>query len=323
MIWRLFRLIDRPDMNARHDVLSHLLGWVRLRGETVYQAELAAPWRIAFPPGSSHIHFVSDGEMTLRLTDGTRHVLEAGDLALLPHGRGHEVSGGDGDGGPVSEPFHPRVYDASKLLVQVAGAGTVSRMVGGLFRFERGPLPPVLGSLPEVVHLRRSAEGAPDWLKAMALFLIDEANHPAPGSGLMISRIIDLMVIRSLRTWAERQPERNQWLGGAGEERLGRALSAMHDRPAEQWSVDGLARLAGMSRSVFADRFVRAFGESPLRYLSRWRFAIASEMLAGGDIPVGEVARLVGFRSEAGFSRAFKLSEGMAPSTLRQQRYAA
>ena len=45
-------------MAMRADVLSSLLALVRLRGDLVYRAELAAPWAIAFPPGLSHLHFV-------------------------------------------------------------------------------------------------------------------------------------------------------------------------------------------------------------------------------------------------------------------------
>ncbi|OWW00115.1 hypothetical protein ATY81_25305 [Rhizobium sp. R72] len=153
----------------------------------------------------------------------------------------------------------------------------------------------------------------------MASFLIEEANHPAPGTALMISRIIDLMVIRTLRSWTEDQPDNLAWLGGAREKRMGRALSAIHEQPTRSWSVEELAGLAGMSRSVFAERFARAFGEPPLRYLMRWRFSIATDLLTQSDLPVGEIARAVGYESEAGFSRAFKAFHGRAPSVVRSE----
>ncbi|WP_158808428.1 helix-turn-helix domain-containing protein [Beijerinckia sp. L45] len=144
-----------------------------------------------------------------------------------------------------------------------------------------------------------------------------EADHPAPGSALMISRMIDLLVIRVLRSWADQQPDAARWLGGIGEERLGRALAAMHEDPAATWSVESLARLAAMSRSVFADRFATAFGEPPLRYLMRWRFTIAGDLLLQGDMPIGEIARRIGYESEPGFSRAFRASMGCSPSEHR------
>lgn len=72
-----------------------------------------------------------------------------------------------------------------------------------------------------------------------------------------------------------------------------------------------------MSRSVFAERFARTFGEPPLRYLMRWRFSVATDLLARRDLPVSEIARAVGYESEAGFSRAFKAFHGHAPSAIR------
>ena len=275
----------------RDDALSSLLAWVRLRGESVYQRDLVGSWSLDFAPGASHVHFIESGQARLAPNGGAAITLGAGDLALLPLGRGHRLFS-DPEGGATPE----------------------TRVIGGLFHYERQPLPPVFRRLPAVIHLAQRDGTAPDWLGAIAHFLMLEVNHPAPGSALMISRIIDLMVIRTLRSWQDHQPGPGKWLGGGREERLGQALAAMHEEPAAAWTVEELARLAGMSRSVFAERFSHAFGEPPLRYLMRWRFTLASEMLAEGDLPVGEIARLVGYDSEAGFSRAFKAFHGMAPS---------
>lgn len=317
-------LTDRPDLQAgaetslaRQDVLSHLLAWVRLKGEAVYRTRLQGSWHLRFPPGPSHLYFVGEGAFDLRLHDGTLIHLGAGDLALLPHGLGHEITGDRGAAVEPVEAFDTSIFDSTKLLLSNAGIGPTTRLVGGLFRYERNPLPPILKLLPPVIHLKAAVTAIQDWRGGMASFLLDEVDHPAPGSALMISRIIDLMVIRTLRSWSEGQSADAAWLGGAREERLVRALSAMHEGPALPWSVQDLAAIAGMSRSVFAERFTRAFGEPPLRYLMRWRFAIAIELLSDGDLPVSEVAQAVGYESDAGFSRAFKAFYGHAPSSLR------
>ncbi|WP_088693369.1 MULTISPECIES: AraC family transcriptional regulator [unclassified Rhizobium] len=319
-------MTDCPDFepsfdrsSIQDDALSHLLAWVQLRGETVYQAELHDPWRLRFPPGASHVHLVIEGAFDLRLLDGTTIRLEAGDLALVPHGSGHAISSQEAGSAAPVDAFTPDMFDASRLLLWNRGEGRVTRIVGGLFRYERQPLPPVLKALPPVIHLRPSDHTVPDWRSVVASFLIEEANHPAPGTALMISRIIDLMVIRTLRSWTEDQPDNLAWLGGAREKRMGRALSAIHEQPTRSWSVEELAGLAGMSRSVFAERFARAFGEPPLRYLMRWRFSIATDLLTQSDLPVGEIARAVGYESEAGFSRAFKAFHGRAPSVVRSE----
>ena len=301
----------------REDALSRLLAWVRLRGRTVYQARLAGPWALSFEPGPSHVHFVESGRCWISIDQGPPVAMETGDLVLLPHGQQHRLLHDEGGSADPVDALSPPVFDASRLAITVPGAGDATRLIGGLFQYERQPLPPVLRRLPGLIHLTPRNGTAPDWLGAIAHFLMIEANDPAPGSALMISRIIDLMVIRTLRSWLDAQPGPLKWLGGKSEERLARALDRMHQAPATDWTVDQLARITGMSRSVFADRFTCAFGEPPLRYLMRWRFSLASELLTGSDLPVGEISRLVGYESEAGFSRAFKAFHGVAPTGLR------
>lgn len=314
--------MDRPEISLdgqehrlRADGLSHLLAWIRLAGETVYQTELRKPSTVAFPPGPSHVHFIESGEASLRLQDGSVLALARGDVVLLPHGLGHEMSLDE-----TGSTLQGESPNASRLALDSDASPPMTRIIGGLFRYERQPLPPVIRSLPPVIHLKSPGGGAvPDWLRAMAVFLMAEANHPAPGSALMISRMIDLLVIRVLRSWADQHPNQARWLTGIGEERLGRALAAMHENPTAKCSVESLARLAAMSRSVFADRFAAAFGEPPLRYLMRWRFTVAGDLLAGGVLPIGEIARRVGYDSEPGFSRAFKAFTGRSPSECRSQ----
>ena len=91
----------------------------------------------------------------------------------------------------------------------------------------------------------------------------------------------------------------------------------MHGDPAHRWTLQELARTAGMSRSTFAERFKRLVGSSPMDYLTRWRMGIASQPLANTNLRVSEIAARVGYVSEFSFSRAFKRMRGMAPTTYR------
>ncbi|MEO0999175.1 MAG: AraC family transcriptional regulator, partial [Pseudomonadota bacterium] len=104
---------------------------------------------------------------------------------------------------------------------------------------------------------------------------------------------------------------------GFADPQLGRALAAMHEDPARDWTVVELARVAGLSRSGFSERFGRMVGMSPIAYLTRWRLQVARDALATRGVTVGEAARLAGYGSEAAFSRAFKAELGAAPSRFR------
>jgi AraC-like DNA-binding protein len=87
---------------------------------------------------------------------------------------------------------------------------------------------------------------------------------------------------------------------------MGAALSAIHDRVNTPWTVESLAVAAGMSRSAFAARFKELLGQTPMEYVTEWRMQKAMQLLQQRDKKLIDVARLVGFQSDAAFSKAFK-----------------
>lgn len=305
---------------ARSDVLSEVLTLIRLQGELVYTAHLGAPWGIRFAPGPAHFHFVEVGTAWVIPSEGNAVCVHAGDLVLLPHGRGHTIAHAPDAPAEAIDVLAPEQFNREDLTLRIGGDGAASRMVGGFFGFEGSPLPAIMAALPIVVHIPRGDGGSPPWLAAISHFLVDEARVPNPGSSLMISRLIDLLVIRALRSWAATQTQRTGWLAGLGEERISRALSAMHADPFRRWTVNELAGVALMSRSIFAQRFAATVGEPPLHYLARWRLNIAADLLRSGGLKVTEAAQRVGYASDAAFSRAFKAHFGYAPSEARGQR---
>ena len=72
------------------------------------------------------------------------------------------------------------------------------------------------------------------------------------------------------------------------------------------WTVETLAETAGMSRSAFAARFKELLGQAPLEYVTEWRMQKAMKLLQRRDKKLIDVARLVGYESDAAFSKAFK-----------------
>jgi AraC-like DNA-binding protein len=302
---------------SRSDVLSEVLKLIRLRGELVYAAHLGAPWGIRFMAGPAHFHFVEEGAAWVIPVEGQAVHANAGDLVLLPHGRGHSIVDSLGTPTEAIDTLAMRAFNRDDLTLRAGGAGAPTRLVGGFFGFEGSVLPAVISALPTLIHIPRSDAGAPPWLAAISHFLVEEARVPNPGSSLMISRLIDLLVIRSLRSWASTQTHRTGWLAGLGDERISRALTAMHADPFRRWTVNDLAEVALMSRSIFAQRFTATIGDPPLHYLARWRLTIAADLLRSGGMKVTEAAQHVGYASDAAFSRAFKAHFGYAPSEAR------
>src|SRR5207253_994595 len=83
------------------------------------------------------------------------------------------------------------------------------------------------------------------------------------------------------------------WLLALRDPALARVLAALHDRPAERWTVASLAREVHISRATLARRFAEAVGEPPLTYLARWRMHLAAQRLKYSTDTVEAIAREV------------------------------
>jgi AraC-like DNA-binding protein len=166
----------------------------------------------------------------------------------------------------------------------------------------------------------RKRDATPEWLEHTLRYLAAEALNEAPGREIALSRLVDLLFVQTIRHWlAESKGAPLGWIGAARDPRIATAITRMHEQPAEPWDVDRLARAVGMSRSRFADRFVDLVGETPSRYLTRWRVHRAARLLQAPGATVAPVAPLVGYESEAAFSRAFKRYAGVAPAAFRRK----
>jgi len=311
---------EQPALSTPEDALSQVLKLIRLRGDIVFQGELGVSTEVAFPPGPASFLHLHAGEMLISRQDGQPMLLQSGDFVLLPHGDGFTLS--SRTGGAARQRFDAQVSFDKGLSAQTMRWATTNdiagRFLAGAFHFDGGPLQSLLSGLPGLIYLKCEEGVVPPWLVAISHFLTEESRGVSPGSSLMISRLIDLLVIRTLRTWVTSQGNRLGWLSGLSDERIGWALNAMHLDPTHAWTVETLAETAAMSRSIFSDRFTAAVGIPPLRYLTSWRLTVAADLLRSGKLKVTEVAHDAGYGSEAAFSRAFKAQFGYPPRDARR-----
>jgi AraC-like DNA-binding protein len=136
----------------------------------------------------------------------------------------------------------------------------------------------------------------------------------------VLLRLSELLFIEVVRRYLESLTgEDRGWLAGLRDPMTGHALALLHNRPADPWSLERLARKIGVSRSSLADRFSGLVGQPPMRYLTRWRIQLACRMLCDDAAKLSAVALDVGYQSEAAFSRAFKAVVGTSPATWRRR----
>jgi AraC-like DNA-binding protein len=152
-------------------------------------------------------------------------------------------------------------------------------------------------------------------------FALAESKGPRMGGQCVLGRLSELMFVDVVRHYLETLPaDRMGWLAGLRDPFVGRALAALHRNPATAWTIESVARNVGLSRSALAERFTQFVGQPPMHYLMNWRMQLAANHLRSGIESVAVVANLVGYESEAAFSRAFKKAVGVPPSQWRNHR---
>jgi AraC-like DNA-binding protein len=208
--------------------------------------------------------------------------------------------------------FYPRPLAHRFLTDPDTGADLACAHV----RFAHGGFNPLARALPSFVCLPLDAL---DDTAGLLDALFEEAFVPRCGRQAVVDRLFEVVLIRILRHLMQRGLVGEGLLAGLAEPRIAASLVAMHEAPAQAWTLDALARRAGMSRSAFATRFPALVGVPPMNYLAQWRLSLAQDALVRGT-GLKRIATDVGYGSEAALSRAFKAHCGLSPRAWRQAR---
>jgi AraC-like DNA-binding protein len=314
-------LTDRPAAPDEQvtDVLAEVLDSMRLTTLMHGRLELGAPWGVQFPasPGA-HIVVIARGSARLEVEgEAGALVLSAGDLALFPHGGGHTVR--DAEGSPLQLLGQGECHRARGVgPIRLGGNGPRTTLVAGSFRFGAAARAPLFERLPRVIHVTADEPVmSPTLASAVQLFIAESAST-SPGATVIMSRLADILLVQALRTHIAASRCQEHGLCALADPRIGKALSLLHERHAEPWTVESLATAVALSRSSFAARFSELVGETPLEYLARWRMTKAAQALRESELPLSEVAASIGYQSEASFNRAFKRWGGVAPGAYRR-----
>lgn len=296
------------------EALSPMLAELRLQGSIFSRAELGGAWGVETSGGRSAIfHVVTRGEAWLRPDGGPAVHLREGDLVVLLRGQGHLLSDAPDRSCQHISRFPTRPGPDGLPCLESVGGGAQTSLLCGTLSFDPEAHRFIERHLPAVLHTP-SGQTAP-WLDTSLRMLASEVD--APAGDAIVGRLAEVLFIQVLRKLAS-LPEPPGWLRALQDPGIGRALTLVHGQPEVAWTAAELASRAGMSRSVFFERFQSLVGESPSAYVTRWRMTLACGALRRGDQGMFEVAQAVGYASEAAFSKAFKRHLGMPPGRWRQ-----
>jgi AraC-like DNA-binding protein len=316
------------------DILSDVLGAVHLTGAVYFEFNVSPPWAFEAPPsreiaakvmpGAQRVieyHMIARGSGWGNIVGQAPIRLQEGDLLVFPQGDAHVLCSSPELPAKLDMSLYSPPFTQLPVVFERPGAGAEqSRILCCFLGCDESPFNPLLTALPRVMHLAGSGDHAKTgWLGTLLMIATNESGQARAGGENVLARLSELVFVEAVRRYLETLPPgQTGWLAGLRDPMVGQALSALHGDASKPWTVEGLARQAGLSRSVFAARFTAMAGHPPMQYLALWRMQLAARLLADGG-GVASVAEAVGYESEAAFSRAFKKLVGQGPGTWRRK----
>ncbi|TCN57033.1 AraC-like DNA-binding protein [Rhodococcus sp. SMB37] len=307
------------------DLLTDLLDGVRARGAVLYRAGMDRGWSIRIADGAPlMLVAVIEGHMWVLIDDAEPVRVGPGDVAIVSLRSPYTVADepgiapqlvalpGDRYTTPGGVDVTEKLQTGRRTASATPGADTTI-VVYGTYQVAGDVDDRLLAALPDVLVV--PAGEVPDWVVGR---LEDEVVRDEPGQQLVLDRLLDLTLIVALRGWFARPGAPVPgWYRAQADAVVGQALTLIHENPAHPWTVTDLAAEAGVSRAWFARRFTELLGESPIRYLTGRRMAIAADRLRGTDSTIAGIAHEVGYADAFSFSAAFTRTAGVRPSDYR------
>jgi AraC-like DNA-binding protein len=321
---------DRASPAAGPDVLSEMLRAVRLTGSVFFGGVFTAPFGVISPKQwdettpmarlrhISIFHLVTAGRCTIELAGGTHRDVAAGDILLLPFADEHKFW----NGAPSEMAYAPDIVRPSPIegveTLNYGGGGEETRLVCGYVESSEFLFQPVFRTLPQMLVERADDDKVGALMASTAREVISMVEAATPGTQMILGRLMELLFVEVLRRHISRLPADSKgWFAALNDPIVGRALALVHSEPSRKWTADDLAREAGSSRTVLAERFNALLGRPPIDYVTSWRIQLAAERLRNGNDNIANVAADVGYESEAAFNRAFKRETGLTPGRWR------
>ena len=272
-------------------------------------------WRLTVP-GLDWVvlHFVMQGDGVVRMPAGAVYPIPCYSLAVVPTGIEHNLECGRdvtrsakvGDSGPTDTPIPFHLAGSTGSMELMVACGRIQAVYGaGVDLF---------GKLRDVLVVDFS--DSPN-MRSTFETVLEEQRTGGPGSAAMMSALLSQCLVLMFRRLAEHPDHNFAWLDALEDPRLARVIGEVLDRPEQGYSLERLAELAGMSRSVFARRFHEGFGRPPMDYVREVRLRTGARLLGQPDLSVDAIASRVGFASRSHFSKAFSKQFGQSPTEFR------
>jgi AraC-like DNA-binding protein len=284
------------------DPLSDVLSLLKLRSYWAAGFDAGGAWSLQIPQHEGiKCYALVSGQCWLSV-DGVPDAVrvQTGDCFLLPSGRPFRIAS---DLALTPVDAHT-MFLAPGGIRSLNGGGDCFGF-GGHFALTAAHAGILLGMLPPIVQLKKACDKTA--LRWSLEQMMQELSEPEPGGFLVAQQLASVMLVKALRLClAEGMRDGVGWLFALADKQMTAAITVMHNDPAHRWTVQSLAERAGMSRTIFALKFKKTVGTSPMEYLTRWRMLVAGDRLISSSDSVSTIALSLGYESESAFCQAFK-----------------
>jgi AraC-like DNA-binding protein len=300
--------------------LNDILGEIQVRSAQWTRIELKGAAGLQVPRGKQiAVHFVLDGNPIMSAKSQPNLALRPGDVMIVLDRQSHSIRNLEG---AELYPFQPAKSqslfgDTSEVKLQGKGADAQdsrSILLTGMFRVRWPVELSQWRLLPPVLHGNRNFRSDAAGREASSIFAQLASR---PGGPICITRYMEFLIARELQQVLERSPGLVR-ASASNDVHIEQALVAIADDPAAQWSVATLAQHVGMSRSTFAESFIRYAGVTPMALVFQHRMELAAQYLKQHALSIKEIASLSGYGSVASFTRAFSGHFGHSPALYRR-----
>ena len=303
------------------DTLSVLLQNVHLFETKYYRLNVTGNWSYSLTRQDTILFYlVMSGGFCIDVGNGPRET-RAGDMIMIPSAHQH-VSYALNYHSDEAQPLDELLTSCKDHTLDLKGDGdSEASLILIECKYDKAMIRPLLSVLPSILpEVNDEDDGRFEVIDVEIRLLTLEAEHERMGKTAVINHWASIMMIECLRVYIESLPEATEnWLKAMKDPFLTKALVAMHEMPNENWTINKLAEVAGMSRSSFAQRFKEVVGIPPLTYLMDYRLRLAARYLRLQQNSISRISGLVGYASDSTFSQAFKRVYGISPKAYRQQ----
>ncbi|CAM4464556.1 AraC family transcriptional regulator [Vibrio agarivorans] len=286
------------------DPLSAMLSILNLKVAISVNAQFCGGWLLGHKTNEKSFHLISHGECILELNDKPLQYLSRGDLIIFMRKVHHTL-----------KPSFNSSKEEERISPNQGIIASATGILCGSFAYENTKAESLMRALPDVLVIRNDSN-VRRWVEPLINLIQLESQEHNLGSDLIIKKLTEALLIQAIRSFIKMGHFEVGILRLMADVKLSNAILAVQNAPEAPWTVERLAKECAMSRTAFATHFKNTSAWSPMEYVTWWRMQVAWSRLVDRET-IYAVSSLVGYRSEAAFSRAFKKAFSIGPGEVR------